>query len=197
MSEADVRMRIMSGAKAAFSRYGYHDVHVSHILDEAGIARATFYKYFPNKRQVFHDIIAGIFRLLYDSVGDMLRDGDPETLGVRLRDSLELSYGIFLDNRGVVQVYLSEAFRLDPGLYAIWDDFERRTLRLFAEVLDKGIDSGAFRVVDTALVSRAMFMLFLQVPFWDVLLGSLVEIDTGSLANEMVKFVMFGISAES
>jgi hypothetical protein len=85
---------------------------------------------------------------------------------------------------------------LDPGLYAIWDDFERRTLRLFAEVLDNGIDSGAFRVVDTALVSRAMFLLFLQVPFWDVLLGGLVEIDMGSLANEMVKFAMFGISAE-
>lgn len=194
MARIDSKTRILTASKAVFAREGYRGATVSHILAEADVARGTFYKYFPNKRQVLFEVVSGIFRSLYDSVNDMLRFAEPEMLEQRMRDSLELSYRMFLENRGVIQVYFNEAFRLDPGLYAIWDDFDRRVLALFVDVLKRGIDAGALRQVDTALVSRAMFLLFMQMPYWDILLGGMVGIDIGSLSGEMVRFVMQGIS---
>ncbi len=95
---------------------------VSHILKEADISRGTFYKYFPNKRQVLYEILASLFKTLLESSREMLAE-EPTPLESRMRDSLELSYRLFLDNRGVMVVYFREAFRADPGFYALWDDF--------------------------------------------------------------------------
>jgi hypothetical protein len=40
-----------------------------------------------------------------------------------------------------------------------------------------------------------MFMLFLQVPYWDILLGGMAEIDMASMADEMARFVTGGITS--
>jgi AcrR family transcriptional regulator len=194
LARDDASVKVLSAARNVFSREGYRGTTVSHILKEAGISRGTFYKHFPNKRQVFYEILASIFHTLLESSREILTE-ELTTLESRMRRSLELSYRLFLDNRGIIVVYFREAFRIDPGFYALWDDFEKRIISLFAEILSKGIGSGEFRQVDPGLISRAMFLLFLQVPYWDILLGGIIEIDVEAMADEMVKFVMDGISA--
>jgi len=192
--KADVKVKVLSAARAVFTREGYKGATVSQILQEADIARGTFYKYYSNKREVFYEILSSLFKTLLESGREMLVE-EPTPLESRMRDCLELSYRLFLDNRGVMVVYFREAFRADPGFYALWDDFERRMIALFADILSRGIRSGEFRQVDSGLVSRAMFLLFLQVPYWDILLGGITEIDVKAMADEMVRFVMDGITA--
>jgi len=194
LARRDTRSEVLSSAKSVFARKGYRGTTVSDILKDAGIARATFYKHFSNKRQVLFEIITGVFRALYEAVGDMLSVEDADLLVSNLRASLALSYRLFLDNRNVIRVYFQEPYRSDPTFYAIWDDFERRMLALFTEFLKRGVSDGIFRPVDTGLVSRAMFLVFLQVPYSDVLFGGMVEIDIDNLADEMVGFVMKGLS---
>ena len=195
MAKADTKVRVLLAAKSVFSRKGYKAASVSDILAEANVARGTFYSCFPNKRQVMLELVTGVFKALYESSVDMLTGDDPALLESKMRDSLEASYRLFLDNRGVITVYFREAFRSDPGFYAIWDDFERRMIALFSEILSRGVTSGAFRELDRSLVSRAMFMLFLQVPYWDILLGGMAEIDMASMADEMARFVTGGITS--
>jgi AcrR family transcriptional regulator len=195
LARVDIKAKVLQAARPVFARKGYRGATVSDILAEARISRGTFYKYFPNKRQVLFEIVSGIFRTLFESSQDMMSAEDPSLLTVTMRDSLELSYRLFLDNRGVIVVYFREAFRSDPGFYAIWDDFERRMLALFSDVLSRGRQAGVFREVDANLISRAMFMLFMQVPYWDLLLGGMAEIDLGAMADEIVAFVISGISA--
>ncbi len=195
MARVDVRAKILQAARPVFARKGYRATTVSDILAEAGIARGTFYKYFPNKRQVLFEIVSEIFRTLHESSRDMLEVDEPSHLRQAMRNSLEVSYRLFLDNRGVIIVYFREAFRSDPGFYAIWDDFERRMIALFSEMMARGRKAGVLREVDSTLVSRAMFTLFLQVPFWDVLLGGMAEIDLGAMAGEIVSLVFDGIRA--
>jgi AcrR family transcriptional regulator len=194
LARRDTRALVLSSAKSVFARKGYRGTTVSDILKDAGIARATFYKHFSNKRQVLFEIITGVFRALYEAVGDMLSVQDADLLVPNLRASLALSYRLFLHNRNVIRVYFQEPYRSDPTFYAIWDDFERRMLALFTEFLNRGVSDGIFRPVDTGLVSRAMFLVFLQVPYSDVLFGGMVEIDIDNLADEMVGFVLNGLS---
>ena len=56
LATRDVRGKVMSAAKRVFPRKGYSATTVADIIGKAGIARATFYKYFPNKRQVFFEL---------------------------------------------------------------------------------------------------------------------------------------------
>lgn len=194
MARADAREKVLTAARAVFAREGYRAATVSHILAEAGIARGTFYRYYSNKREVFYEIVSDLFKTLYDASRETL-GGEELAMESQVRESLELAYRLFLENRGVIVIYFREAFRADPGFYALWENFEKRMIALFSGVLTRGMKGGAFREIDTGLISRAMFQLFMQVPYWDILLGGVSEIDVVAMADEMVSFVVRGIAA--
>ncbi len=54
--ERDSRTRILAGAGRAFGRLGYGTCRVEDIIDEAGVSRGTFYKFFESKEAVFDEI---------------------------------------------------------------------------------------------------------------------------------------------
>ena len=50
--EPDARERLVSAAVHLFSEQGYDDTTVAEIADRAGLAKSTFFRYFPDKRDV-------------------------------------------------------------------------------------------------------------------------------------------------
>lgn len=194
MARDDVKARILQASKVVFSRQGYKATTVADILAEAEIARGTFYRYFTNKRHAFYELVSELFKGIYETSKCMLPTGGNLTLSNRIEDSFTQSYRLFVENRGVLLTYLREGLVSDPGLYALWDDFDRKMTALFAEVLECGLESGEFREVDNDLVSRAMLMLFLQVPYRDIMMGQRAEIDVEAMASQMVSFVLDGLT---
>ena len=53
LGKTRLRMRILRAASEVFGRLGYADTRVEDILEEAGISRPTFYRYFKSKDDVF------------------------------------------------------------------------------------------------------------------------------------------------
>jgi len=47
------RQQILSVAREAFAKRGYHQTTIDDIVVQAGVARGTFYLYFEDKRAVF------------------------------------------------------------------------------------------------------------------------------------------------
>jgi AcrR family transcriptional regulator len=194
LTRVDRKARILQAARSVFSRKGYRAATVGDILDEARVARGTFYRYFPDKRQVFYELVRGLFNGIYEASSVMLTEGAGASAG-QMHDGFAHCYRIFIDNKDLLLAYLREGLVADPGLYSLWDEFDRRMTALFARVLSAGVASGAFRPVDEDLVSRAMLMLFLQVPYRDIMMGGRVDIDVDVLASEMVGFVLEGLGA--
>lgn len=197
LARRDVRARVLSAAKSVFSQGGYRAATVADILAEAGIARATFYKYFRNKRQVFVDLIHDFLETIYENTGKFLAKEleESEQLADRAKEALIIFYGFFLENRDIIRVYYREAFGFDPGLYAIWDDFDRRMISLLSKILAQGVKRGTFREMDTEPVARALLMIFLQVPYRDIMAPGRADIDIESLAGEMARFALEGVLA--
>jgi AcrR family transcriptional regulator len=50
------RRSILDAARRVFERGGYFDVNVEDIVAEAGVARGSFYTYFPSKLEVFREL---------------------------------------------------------------------------------------------------------------------------------------------
>jgi AcrR family transcriptional regulator len=48
--EPDARQRLVSAALHLFSEQGFDDTTVAEISDRAGLAKSTFFRYFPDKR---------------------------------------------------------------------------------------------------------------------------------------------------
>jgi AcrR family transcriptional regulator len=191
---SDIQGRIFLAARNVFARQGYRSTTVSDILQEANVARGTFYRYYPNKRQVFYDLMSSLFNGISEASSAIVNN-DGNQLAGHIHDSFAHCYRLFIDNRGLLLTYMREGITLDTGLYALWDEFDKRMTTLFSGVLSKGIDSGEFRQVDNELVSRAMLMLFLQVPYRDIMLAGHSSIDVDSLAGEMASFVLEGLGA--
>lgn len=62
--EPDKRARILEAARSILSAKRYDDVPVSEIVEAAGIAKGTFYLYFPSKA----DLIAAVSDELHDEI---------------------------------------------------------------------------------------------------------------------------------
>lgn len=195
MATRDVRGKVMSAAKRVFPRKGYSATTVADIIGKAGIARATFYKYFPNKRQVFFELFMDMFKTLYENAGSMMmKESDSlEGWADRVRECLVLFFKFFMENREVVLLYQSEALSLDPRLFAVWDDFDRRMNALFSGALEKGIKRGVFRPVDVRVMATVLLMMFVQVPYRYCLNRRRSRIDVESMAAEIVMFAVEGL----
>ena len=199
MAKADTREKILHASKTVFSREGYKKATVADILSEAGIARATFYKYFPSKHEAFFELFQDLLGNLYDDARDFFprEVKDFREWEATLREGLATFYRFFLENRDIIKVYYNEAFVSDPKLYALFDDFERKMTSLFAQILDDGIKRGSFRAMDTSLVANILLMIFLGVPNRYILTGGRSYIDIESIALEMVKFASEGMVART
>jgi AcrR family transcriptional regulator len=51
------KQHIVDNAGAAFVKHGYHACTVEHILEETGVSRTNFYRFFKNKEAVFESIM--------------------------------------------------------------------------------------------------------------------------------------------
>ena len=57
MPRRDKRADIVNAGIRIFSRKGFHQCAVEDILEEANVARATFYSYFDSKKDLFVELI--------------------------------------------------------------------------------------------------------------------------------------------
>lgn len=62
------RQVLIEAARRVFERDGYLNVGVDDIVAEAGVARGSFYTYFPSKVAVFREVAAEVGRRIAESV---------------------------------------------------------------------------------------------------------------------------------
>lgn len=58
MSRAGKRDHLIDIAMQLFNRHGYHATGVDRIMEEAGIAKTTLYRYFPSKEDLIVAVLA-------------------------------------------------------------------------------------------------------------------------------------------
>ena len=57
MDPDDRRRHLVRSARQVFARKGYYQTSVADLIQEAGVARGTFYNYFESKRAVFQEVL--------------------------------------------------------------------------------------------------------------------------------------------
>jgi AcrR family transcriptional regulator len=198
MSKADTREKILVAARSVFSEKGYRQSSVEDILQRAHVARATFYKYFRDKRQLYLELVRGLLFTISDEASSYLVDGaGAREMEQVLYSSLTTFYGFLLDNRGMFLSLLPEMFGADPALQATWDEFARRMIAVFENVLQRGIERGEFRELQPRRVSRALLLVLFQAPFNELILAGAPDGNIEAIAAEMVNLALYGIVARN
>jgi len=77
--EPDARERLVAAALHLFSEQGYDDTTVAQIADSAGLTKSTFFRHFPDKRDVLAAGQETLSRLFVEGISGAPADASPLT----------------------------------------------------------------------------------------------------------------------
>jgi AcrR family transcriptional regulator len=142
------RREILAAALAMFAEGGFHNTTMAQISKAAQYPLGTIYKYFPGKKEMYHDLVIErvheLGRILYDIA-------QKEDLSVtdRLLAALKAQARFYRDNQDVVKIYISERSNIDsvgmPQLNERVNRLHERMVQLFQNLFDQGIQLGVFK----------------------------------------------------
>lgn len=144
------RRRILDAAEAIFGEKGYHAASVAQITRRAQVAQGTFYLYFPNKREIFLQLVEDLGRRMRQA----MRAGAEGASG-RLAMERGGFAGFFAFARAHRQLFriVQEADRLDQATYRAYYE---RIARPYARGLRQAMEAGEIRAMDAETLAYAL-----------------------------------------
>jgi AcrR family transcriptional regulator len=142
---------LLGAAGKVFARQGFAATTVEDILEEAGIARRTFYKHFANKE----DVLAAIYEVATrDLLAQMRSAGSSGTTPV---DAIRRGLDVYLDhhaaNGRLVGVLVRQAIRDDSPLAPQRQRFRDELVTLLDDAVRATTGERNDRMLYAALIS--------------------------------------------
>lgn len=160
---SDRRIEILRSAAGAFRRRGYYGASVDEIASALEMTKGNLYYYFKNKEEILfacHDHSLNLLLVLMAEV--RTSDATPEAKLRRL--VLAFVHTILDELHGTALTLEPEA--LSPPLLqqviAKRDEFDRG----MREIIQQGIDQGAFTPGDAKMIAFAMMGAVNWIPKW-------------------------------
>jgi AcrR family transcriptional regulator len=188
------RNQILECAKRLFSEKGYHATTVADIIEAAKIARGTFYLYFESKRGIFEALLEHLFSLLQGKVKRIdVSAGTLESVVEQVHTNVDGIIGIFIAQREMTKILLSEAVGLDAGFDRKLFDFYNRLNMMLRLSLERGIAMGILRPFDVRVVSSSILGSVKEVMYHYVMGDELP--DREATVREIMNYNLYGILA--
>jgi TetR/AcrR family transcriptional regulator len=156
------RREILAAALAMFAEGGFHNTTMAQISKASQYPLGTIYKYFPGKKEMYHDLVIErvheLGRILYE-----IAHRQDLNVTDRLLAALKAQARFYTDNQDVVKIYISERSNIDsvgmPQLNARVNRLHERMVQLFEKMFDQGIREGVFK----SYPARDMAELFADI----------------------------------
>ncbi len=159
MSEVSAKREvILDVAAGLFARYGFRKTSVADIIREAGVARATVYKYFSSKDDIFKAVIE---REIQDVLRKVREEVEKEsTTQDRLRVAV-LTHTAEI--RKKVNAYRMAKEVMSDVIPRAEKDVERvalEALKVYRWILTEGVKAGEIAVDDVETTAWSILLVF-------------------------------------
>ena len=144
--------RILDAAASLFARRGYYNANVDEIIQQSGTSKGSFYFHFPSKEQMALGLVDQLSeRLMKKLERSVASESDPLQ---RIPLAIDAVLLTFSKRRKLAQILLvnivGQGRSMDRKFLPIRDKFAG----LIKKELDRAVEAGAIRPVDTNLVSK-------------------------------------------
>jgi len=142
------RREILETALEIFASRGFHSTTMAQISKESQYPLGTIYKYFPGKKEMYHDLVINRVRDLGQILFDISQN---QKIGVceKLKGCLFAQAAFYRANREVVKIYISERSNIDavamPKLNEKVNTLHDKMVSLFQDIFDQGINKNQFK----------------------------------------------------
>jgi AcrR family transcriptional regulator len=188
---------ITSAALELFVERGFANTRLEDVAAKAGIAKGTLYLYFANKEELFKAVVreALVARLVEfkDQIGKF--QGSSAEL---LRQVFKVWWERIGSTRisGIPKLILSEARNFPEIARFYVEEVVRPGRETLAAVIQRGIDRGEFRAVDTRAIADLLAAPMLMISMWRNALEPCCDerIDPEALIDAHVEMLTRGLA---
>lgn len=157
--------RLHEEAARRFAAEGYHAVTVRELADAVGIRVASLYSHVDSKEQLLRELMLLGYEEHRDALRRALLDAVSEPaaqlaalMGSHVR--VNATYPV------LARVCNTEVEALSPAarrqVLAVRDD----SIRMFTDVITRGVELGAFHCPDPSLAAVALGGMGVRIPYW-------------------------------
>lgn len=193
--------QIIDAALVVFGERGLSNARLEDIAKRAGVSKGTIYLYFPNKEELFREVIRStvIAQIEQAEVAVANATGTAtESLTKIMRGSFE-----FLRTATFASIFrlVNAELHTFPDLAEFYaTEVVERKQRLISGVIARGIESGEFRRVDPIISARVLTSIFLVHGLWcnhRKLCASIAGRSDNEVFDELLQFGLSAITVRS
>ncbi len=184
------RKEILEAAAQVFADKGYDATTTRDIADAVDMGESTLYNYFQNKREVLLAIV-DLKRAELDEFFSHIEQMEDSAGLVQLIEQADI---FWLSRVNFTRTLIGEAWR-NPEIMAILQNRLARLFNLIKEYLDRQVQAGHYRAVQTNLTARMILGMFisLQVPGLFGSQSSLDQVERNHNAQAMADLLLKGL----
>jgi AcrR family transcriptional regulator len=157
--------QIIKAALQVFGECGLANARLQDIAERAGVSKGTIYLYFPNKEELFREMVR------QTAVAAIAKAEQALTQGTPTAQLLGFMRGYWTFVRSPV---FSTIYRLVLGELHQFPDLAKfyagevvaRGLKLLGGIIRRGIDAGEFREIDPMIAARMLVALVVMNGIW-------------------------------
>ena len=173
MAPDDRRAQLLVAARTVFASLGYHRANVSAIIDQAGVARGTFYNYFESKRACFQAVLSDMMNSVASAVLPIdVNDDIPRQVEM----NLERLFAALTEDDEVPRVLFAEAAGIDEEGDEGLRGFYRSATNRLANAIDMGQDLGVVCAGDSMTLARLLLGMIREPVFQAWLYGETLDV---------------------
>jgi len=157
---AERKKQILDAAMIVFSRKGFHQARMYDIVRQSGLSKGTIYWYFSSKDEIITTILGDLFEREFSNLGEIQNEGG--SASERLLKFMRISLTDLMPMlKHMPLTYEFYAFALrEETVRNTLKKYFRSYVELLIPIIQQGIDSGEFRVInaeEAAIVAGAIF----------------------------------------
>ncbi len=158
--------QILDAALEVFAERGLAAARLDDIARRAGLSKGTIYLYFPNKEELFREVVRNsVIAFIERSEQQLASNTDPMEALVAWMDS----YWAWLRSPvfPVMHRLVTSELRTFPDLGRFYvTEVIERAQRLVRGMIERNTAAGAFRPVDPAVAARMLSATFVMHALW-------------------------------
>jgi AcrR family transcriptional regulator len=161
---AETLRNLRTAAIQLLAEHGYGAMNLRMLARKVGLQASSLYNYIDSKQQL-------LFLLCEETTEALALELDHTLAGVtapaeRLRKFVAFHLGYHIVNRKQASVLQMEMRSLTPKNYQAISKLQRRYTDQVRSIVEAGVHSGAFRVLDAEIATFALLQMLTAVTRW-------------------------------
>lgn len=187
---------IVAAALKLFTDKGFSATRMIDVAEQAGISKGTLYIYFKNKEAILKAVVEQIIEPLIDRDETMAESYDGSA--TELLKTIVKGWWFMVSESnvsGIPKLIISESGNFPELAEFFVDHIVKRSRRLFARVIQRGIDSGELKPCDANMMARLIVAPLVHAAIWTHSLKPYDdELDIDEYIEQHIEVFLHGIT---